>query len=129
MLIAHMEKDLGAQEDQRDIVHYSQEYCNFMRLRGHGYNSSMTHEIPTTEAQKAYSVTLTSLAISIINNPSFEPILTNLAGLSAGWMREGIISEEQRMEIFRTYERVTQGETTEEFYERYERERASETIT
>lgn len=76
------------------------------------------HRVPITEEDKAEAQRLTDTISSLIQDPNFEPLRPNLVGLTRSWLIRGKITEQSHMDIIRTYERITRGETTEEFVQR-----------
>lgn len=102
--------------DQSHLIQCSPKYRNFWELRCAGLPID-TYNPPTTEDQLAEATRLTTIIISLLGDPEFAEMRDPLKAHSTLLIRNGKISEENHMEIIRTYERMTEGSTTEEFVE------------
>lgn len=108
--------------NRRPGLDFSDEYYEFLRLRGRNTAIERITK-PETEKDLAKAGQRTSTLLALIQNPDFEPIRLQLLPLAHLWLKQGKLTEAQVMEIVRTYERLTDGETYEEWHARIESRR------
>ena len=101
---------------------FSPEYQQFWRIRGLNADSFDQSPRPTTPEELAKATAITDKLLDILKEPTFRKIRQNLVSLAADWMKDGLITEDQHMEIVRTKEILTDGETTEDYLKKIIRE-------
>lgn len=70
---------------------------------------------PNTEPEITAAQARTALLLDLLQRPDFETVRDSLSTLFARWMRGGLITEEHHIKLVSTFERITDGETREEF--------------
>lgn len=108
--------------DTRTTPGFSAEYQQFWRIRGLNADLFDQSPRPTTPEQLAKAKTITNKLLGVLTDHTFDKIRQELASLAADWMRDGLITEAQHMEIVRTKEVLTDGETTEDYLKKIIRE-------
>ncbi len=91
----------------------SGEYQEFWRIRGGNALLFDLSPRPTKEEDIEKAKALTVKLLDILKDNRFGKIRQNLVSLAADWIRDGLITEAQHMEIIRTHEVLTLGQTTE----------------
>lgn len=101
--------------DSKPKQELSSEYQVFWKIRGGNARMFDIQPRPTLPLELEAAQERAIRLLGLINNDDFANIRQNLVSLAGDWMRAGMLTEGQHMEIIRTYEVVTQGKSTEDF--------------
>ena len=95
---------------------FSPEYIKFWVDRGIlNLSEYAGGKRPDTEEEVAVARERTTKLLGLLHDPDYGTVRDHLASLFMHWIRGGLITPEQHMELVSTYEKITKGETTEEF--------------
>lgn len=105
---------------------FSPEYIRFWATRGiHNISEFVGEKRPSIGAELAAAEARTVKLLDLLQDPDYETVRDYLASLFAHWMRGGLITPEQHMKLVETHEKITDGETMEEFLARVEAPKTS----
>lgn len=93
------------------------EFLEFLKIRGINTSKEPYGPNPAEPEKVERSAELTAFMMKGLSIPELEGFWKDITAAAWKLKRDGILTERNLMEVVREFEKLTDGETTEEWYE------------